>query len=152
VWRVAYIVWSISDFLWLLLFYSFFLSIGDCGAIGGIKIGRGNRNTRRKPTPAPLCPPQIPLDQTRVWTRAAAVESQRLTAWAAHALDRGTTVIGALELQLLLCCGVEELGHSRVILTENSFLKKSRRNRIGSLSRVCSYSCIPEEDAFSLSL
>jgi hypothetical protein len=50
--------------------------------IGGIKIGRGNRSIRRKPTPAPLCPPQIPLGQTWVWTRAAAVGSQRLTAWA----------------------------------------------------------------------
>jgi hypothetical protein len=49
---------------------------GDCGAIGGMKIGRGNRSTRRKPAPAPLCPPQIPLDQTR----AAEVGSQRLTA------------------------------------------------------------------------
>jgi hypothetical protein len=49
---------------------------GDCGAIGGLKIGRGNRSTRRKPAPAPLCPPQIPLDQTR----AAAVGSRRLTA------------------------------------------------------------------------
>jgi hypothetical protein len=37
----------------------------DCGAIGGMKIGRGNRSTRRKPAPAPLCPPQIPYDQTR---------------------------------------------------------------------------------------
>jgi hypothetical protein len=27
----------------------------------GMKIGRGNRSTRRKPAPAPLCPPQIPL-------------------------------------------------------------------------------------------
>jgi hypothetical protein len=33
-----------------------------CGAIGGMKIGRGNRSTRRKPAPAPLCPPQIPHD------------------------------------------------------------------------------------------
>jgi hypothetical protein len=32
----------------------------DCGAIGGMKIGRGNRSTRRKPAPAPLCPPQNP--------------------------------------------------------------------------------------------
>jgi hypothetical protein len=40
---------------------------GDCGAIGGMKIGRGNRSTRRKPAPEPLCPPQIPLDQT--WDR-----------------------------------------------------------------------------------
>jgi hypothetical protein len=38
-----------------------------------MKIGRGNRSTRRKPAPAPLFPPQIPLDQTRARTRAAAV-------------------------------------------------------------------------------
>jgi hypothetical protein len=31
---------------------------------------------------APLCPPQIPHDNTRFRTRTAAVESQRLTAWA----------------------------------------------------------------------
>jgi hypothetical protein len=55
---------------------------GDCGAIGGTKIGRGNRITRRKPDPAPLCPPQIPDDQTRARTRAAAVGSQRVIAWA----------------------------------------------------------------------
>jgi hypothetical protein len=53
---------------------------GDCGAIGGMKIGRGNRSTRRKPAPAPLCLPQIPHDQTQARTRAAAVGSQRLTA------------------------------------------------------------------------
>jgi hypothetical protein len=36
---------------------------GDCddGEFGGMKIGRGNQSTRRKPAPAPLCPPQIPL-------------------------------------------------------------------------------------------
>jgi hypothetical protein len=53
---------------------------GDCGAIDGMKTGRGNRSTRRKPTPAPLCPPQIPLDQTRARMGAAAVGNQRLTA------------------------------------------------------------------------
>jgi hypothetical protein len=37
---------------------------GDCGAIGGMKIGRGNRSTRREPTSAPLGSPQMPLDQT----------------------------------------------------------------------------------------
>jgi hypothetical protein len=52
----------------------------DCGAIGGIKIGSGNRSTRREPAPAPLCRPQIPHDQTRARTRAAAVGSQRITA------------------------------------------------------------------------
>jgi hypothetical protein len=29
----------------------------DEGEFGGMKIGRGNRSTRRKPAPAPLCPP-----------------------------------------------------------------------------------------------
>jgi hypothetical protein len=39
------------------------LAPGDCDdrEFGGIKIGRGNRSTQRKPSPAPLCPPQIPL-------------------------------------------------------------------------------------------
>jgi hypothetical protein len=35
---------------------------GDCGEIGAMKIGRGNRSTRRRPAPAPLCPPLIPHD------------------------------------------------------------------------------------------
>jgi hypothetical protein len=52
----------------------------DDGEIGGM-IGRGNRSTRRKPAPVPLCPPQTP-HATRTRTRAAAVGSQRLTAWA----------------------------------------------------------------------
>jgi hypothetical protein len=43
----------------------------DCGAIGGMKIGRVNPSTRRKPAPLPLCPPQIPHDLTRVRTRVA---------------------------------------------------------------------------------
>jgi hypothetical protein len=38
----------------------------DDGEVGAMKIGRGNRSTRRKPAPAPLCPPQIPLHQTRI--------------------------------------------------------------------------------------
>jgi hypothetical protein len=45
----------------------------DDGEIGGLKIGRGNRSSRRKPAPAPLCLPQIPLDQARA-------RSQQLTA------------------------------------------------------------------------
>jgi hypothetical protein len=52
----------------------------DDGEFGGMKIGRENRSTRRKPTPEPLYPPRIPLNQTRARTRAAAVGSQRLTA------------------------------------------------------------------------
>jgi hypothetical protein len=52
----------------------------DDGEFGGMKIGRGNRSTQRKPAPAPLSPPQIPLDQTLARTQAAAVGSQLLTA------------------------------------------------------------------------
>jgi hypothetical protein len=43
----------------------------DCGTIGGIRIGRGNRSTRRKLAPMPLCPPQIPHDLTWARTREA---------------------------------------------------------------------------------
>jgi hypothetical protein len=56
--------------------------VDECGAVGGKRIGRGNRSTRRKPAPVPLCPPQIPHDLTWARTRAAAVGSRRLTAWA----------------------------------------------------------------------
>jgi hypothetical protein len=50
----------------------------DDGKICGI-IGRGNRSTRRKTTPVPLCPPQTP-HAARTQNRAAGVGSQRLTA------------------------------------------------------------------------
>jgi hypothetical protein len=50
------------------------------GEFGGMKIGKGNRNTRRKLARESLFPPQIPLDQTRARTRDAAVRRQRLTA------------------------------------------------------------------------
>jgi hypothetical protein len=52
----------------------------DCGAIGGMKIGRGNRSTQRKPTPVPLYRAQILHDLTRARTKAAAMGSRRLTA------------------------------------------------------------------------
>jgi hypothetical protein len=45
-----------------LLYQPRMIGDGDCGEIGGMKMGRGNRSTRRKPSPAPLCPPQIPHD------------------------------------------------------------------------------------------
>jgi hypothetical protein len=40
------------------------------GEIGGM-IGRGNRSTRRKPAPVPLCPPQTP-HAARTRTRISA--------------------------------------------------------------------------------
>jgi hypothetical protein len=41
--------------------------------VGRMKTGRGNRSTRRKPAPAPLCPPQIRHELTWDRTRASAV-------------------------------------------------------------------------------
>jgi hypothetical protein len=38
----------------------------DDGEFGGMKIGRGNRSTLIKPATGSLCPPQTPLDKTRV--------------------------------------------------------------------------------------
>jgi hypothetical protein len=52
---------------------------GDYDGENGGMNGRGNRSTRRKPAPVPLCPPQTP-HAARMRTRAAAVGSQRLTA------------------------------------------------------------------------
>jgi hypothetical protein len=56
----------------------------ECGIVGGMTIGRGNRSTPRKPAPMPLCPPQIPHDLPwdRARAMAVAVESQGLTALA----------------------------------------------------------------------
>jgi hypothetical protein len=54
----------------------------DVGEVAGM-IGRGNRSTRRKPAPVPLCPPQT-RHAARTRTRAAAVGSQRLTAELRH--------------------------------------------------------------------
>jgi hypothetical protein len=51
----------------------------ECGAISGT-IGKGDQSTRRKPTPLPLCAPQIPHDLTLARTRAAAVGSWLITA------------------------------------------------------------------------
>jgi hypothetical protein len=51
---------------------------GDYGATGEMQIGRAYRSTPRKPAPVSLCPPPIPLDQTRDRTRATVVGSQQL--------------------------------------------------------------------------
>jgi hypothetical protein len=48
------------------LYKPWMIGDGNCGEIDGMKIGRGNQSTWRKPAPAPLCPPQIPHDYTRV--------------------------------------------------------------------------------------
>jgi hypothetical protein len=54
----------------------------ECGAVGEMRNGWGNRSTPRKNAPVPLCLPQIPHGLTWVRTQAATVGSRRLTTWA----------------------------------------------------------------------
>jgi hypothetical protein len=66
------VVSTITEATTGLLYQPRMMDDDECGAVGGM-IGRGNRSTRRKPAPGPLCLPQIPHDLTR-----------DLTAWATH--------------------------------------------------------------------
>jgi hypothetical protein len=72
-----------------LLYQPQMIDDGDCGEICGIKIGKGNRSTRRKPAPAPLCPPQIQHDQTRART-----PGRRGGKPATNRLSYGAAIIG----------------------------------------------------------
>jgi hypothetical protein len=40
------------------------MRINECAAVDGMRIGRVNRSTQRKPVPEALYPPQIPHDLT----------------------------------------------------------------------------------------
>jgi hypothetical protein len=54
-----------------------------------MKIGRGNRSTRRKPNPAPLRPPQIPHDPgSNPGLRGGKPATNRLSYGAASTLDK----------------------------------------------------------------
>jgi hypothetical protein len=66
----------------LFLLYQSRIIDDECGAVGGMRIGKGNRSIRRKPAPVPFCLPEIPNALSWDRTRAAAVENRRLTAWA----------------------------------------------------------------------
>jgi hypothetical protein len=68
----------------------------DCGAIGGMRIGRGNQSTQRKPVPVPLCPPQMPHALTWAWTKAATVGRWRLTAL--MIFDMGCTLKALMQI------------------------------------------------------
>jgi hypothetical protein len=56
--------------------------INKYGAVGVMRIDGGSWRTRRKPTPMPLCPTQIPHELTWGRNQPAAVRSRRLPAWA----------------------------------------------------------------------
>jgi hypothetical protein len=77
-------------------------------------IGSRTWSTRRKPAPVPLCPPQTP-HAARTRTRAAAVGSRRLTAWA--------TARTTLRWRNLLLCSNALLLSFCVIASDNSRLR-----------------------------
>jgi hypothetical protein len=75
-WNLGYCYWG--------QYWPIVLSPDDdeCGAVGGMRIDRRNRSTRRKSAAMSLCPPQISHYLTWDRTRAAAVDRRLLTAWA----------------------------------------------------------------------
>jgi hypothetical protein len=54
-------------------------TINEYDTVGGMRIGRGDRSTRRKPATMALCPPEIPHDVTWDRTRVAVVGNRQLT-------------------------------------------------------------------------
>jgi hypothetical protein len=78
----------------------------DDGEIGGM-IGRGNRSTRRKLAPVPLCPPQT-AHAARTRTRATTVGSQRLTAWATARPMKGNFLWDVTSCSLICVYRVSE--------------------------------------------
>jgi hypothetical protein len=54
--------WGETESTWYVghifgLLYQPRVTADERGAVGGMRIGSGNRSTRRKATPVPLCPP-----------------------------------------------------------------------------------------------
>jgi hypothetical protein len=68
-----------------------------CGAVGGMKIGRGSRSTQRKRASVSFCPPQIPHDLTLARTRAVAVGSRLVPILTAHRDNAAATLATVLE-------------------------------------------------------
>jgi hypothetical protein len=80
---ISFLRWGETESTWHVgLMYQPRMIADQCGAVGGMRLGKGNRITRRKPAPVPLCPPQIPHDLTSVRIRPAALGRRHLTVWA----------------------------------------------------------------------
>jgi hypothetical protein len=75
-----------------------------------MRIGKGNRSTRRKPASVPLYTPQIPYEVTWARTRATAVGSRRQTArqfWYTKPIQfAGAEVLKALSMKGTVCAAV----------------------------------------------
>jgi hypothetical protein len=90
----------------------------DCGEHDGMKIGRGIWSSRRKPAPAPLLSITKSHVPTRVWTRAAAVGSRRLTAWAMARPSFQLTAISYFQKAVLVTSviGLAFLSHGSLLM------------------------------------
>jgi hypothetical protein len=116
----------------------------DCGASGGIKIGRGNRSTRRKPAP----PRHFDHHKSHMTTpglepRAAAVWSQRLTAWAiarpGHSLTGHIHSLLILQIMYNKCVRKIILAFNRHITTRiHVNISQHLRAVVGTRQRSCS--------------
>jgi hypothetical protein len=69
----SFLVWGETCRLLTGLLYQPRMIDDECGAVGGMRIGRGKGSTRIKAAPVPIGLPQISLDLIR--------GSRRLTAW-----------------------------------------------------------------------
>jgi hypothetical protein len=105
---------------------------------------QGNRSTRRKVAPVPLCPPQISHDLTQARIRAAVLGSRRLTAWAMvrptwiryyliRILERSPVLLGLLRVRAVSSCEWT----ANVTLS----LQNPRRRRL-----KCTWACDPWTD------
>jgi hypothetical protein len=79
-----------------------------------MRIGRGNRSTRGKPAPVPLCPPQIPHDLT--WDRTP------LELW--HGQTALSTILSLVFLATTFVGGTE-FPVSKSLTTANSIFTSS---------------------------
>jgi hypothetical protein len=106
----------------------------EYGAVGAMRISRGNRSTRRKSAPVLLCPLQIPHDLTWARTRAAAVGSRRLTAWAmAVSLSSDTDIRSNYIPSVCTICIVLQFGMKGMLLDvtrSTNFLVPCQQNNI----------------------
>jgi hypothetical protein len=104
--------------------------INEYGAAGGMRTGRGNLSTRRKPAPVPLCTPQTPYDVSWDRTRAAGVGSRRLTlSWRGGELIIKLTFLIILNTFLLLdSLSSVNISHKRRPWKSNFELQNINRN------------------------
>jgi hypothetical protein len=89
-----------------LLYQPRMIGDGDCGEIGGIKIGRRNRSSRRKPAPAPLChhKSHVTRPGAEVYLHAFSTSTLGLCEWL---VSRSDVFVLGLDLEISLVVGRE---------------------------------------------